>query len=208
MARPPGSDQAPAMSASAKAALRLELRAALGRLGAAERAAASIAASTRLRAQPLWQSAAIILFYAARSDELDLLALIEEALAVGKTVALPRYRPDLLGYETACIQDFHRDTHPGRFGIAEPVPDCPPLPLKQLDLTLVPGLCFDTTGRRLGRGQGFYDRLLGSVGGVRCGAAFDLQLRRRIPAQAHDIRMDCILTPTRWLSISPRPVRK
>jgi 5-formyltetrahydrofolate cyclo-ligase len=69
----------------------------------------------------------------------------------------------------------------------------------RLDLVLVPGIGFDVSGRRLGRGQGFYDRLLAGIAGTKCGVAFDQQVVGQIPAEKHDASMNFILTPTRWL---------
>ena len=77
--------------------------------------------------------------------------------------------------------------------------------LNSLDLVLVPGLGFDAAGHRLGRGRGFYDRLLVQIAGTKCGVAFDEQMRPSIPAEQHDILLNCILTPTQWLEISGRP---
>jgi 5-formyltetrahydrofolate cyclo-ligase len=51
----------------------------------------------------------------------------------------------------------------------------------------------------LGRGKGFYDRLLANVTSVKCGVAQDEQTVPILPAEPHDIAMDFILTPTRWL---------
>jgi 5-formyltetrahydrofolate cyclo-ligase len=89
---------------------------------------------------------------------------------------------------------------PGRFGVPEPEAGCPAVPLNQLDLILVPGVGFDSAGRRLGRGKGFYDRLLAQVRGHKCGVAFEQQLVTELPEEPHDVRVDSILTPTRWLS--------
>ncbi|HTG44362.1 MAG TPA: 5-formyltetrahydrofolate cyclo-ligase, partial [Verrucomicrobiae bacterium] len=72
-------------------------------------------------------------------------------------------------------------------------------PLNRLDFVLVPGVAFDSTGRRLGRGRGFYDQLLAGVTGIKCGVALDEQIVEKLPTEAHDIAMDYILTPTRWL---------
>jgi 5-formyltetrahydrofolate cyclo-ligase len=40
------------------------------------------------------------------------------------------------------------------------------------------------------------------VDGTKCGVAFDAQIVARLPAETHDIRMNVILTPTRWLAVS------
>ena len=98
----------------------------------------------------------------------------------------------------AIIRETPRDLQPGQFGILEPAADCPIYNLKQLDLALVPGLGFALNGVRLGRGQGYYDRLLAGVPGCKCGVAFDGQVAVEIPVEPHDVRVDCILTPSRW----------
>jgi len=69
--------------------------------------------------------------------------------------------------------------------------------LSRLDLILVPGVAFDLCGCRLGRGGGFYDRLLAETHGVKCGIAFDEQITGEVPTGEHDLQMDFILTPTR-----------
>jgi len=89
----------------------------------------------------------------------------------------------------------------GQFWIPEPRPDCAEIPADTFELVLVPGVAFDLKGRRLGRGRGFFDRLLVEVRGLKCGIAFELQMANEIPTEAHDIRMDFILTPTRCVEI-------
>jgi len=59
------------------------------------------------------------------------------------------------------------------------------------------------SGHRVGRGKGFYDRLLAKVRGIKCGVAFDQQVVKAVAAQAHDIRMDFILTPMRCIRTQP-----
>ncbi len=54
----------------------------------------------------------------------------------------------------------------------------------------------------MGRGGGFYDRLLAGIAGAKCGVAFDQQIVPQIPAERHDVNMNFILTPTRWLEFS------
>jgi 5-formyltetrahydrofolate cyclo-ligase len=139
------------------------------------------------------------MFYSALTDELDFSPLIDEALALGKTVALPKFVESTRSYIPFKISHAQRDCAVGKFGIVEPNATCAEFPANRLDLILVPGVAFDLTGHRLGRGQGHYDRLLANVTGIKCGVAFDEQLVQRIPAEAHDIRMNCILTPTRFI---------
>jgi 5-formyltetrahydrofolate cyclo-ligase len=185
-----------------KAEWRRRLRGVLKSLSQVEQQAASARACDLLRRQKAWQSAQAILFYAPRAGELDLTPLLEEAQQAGRVVALPRFDNETGTYQAVEISDYKRDCAPGKFGILEPGGHCRPLTLKRLDLALAPGLGFDASGRRLGRGQGFYDRLLAGIVGAKCGVAFDQQVVGHLPAQEHDVSMNFILTPTRWLEVS------
>ena len=153
----------------------------------------------RLRCQDIWGSARNILLFAPLADEPDIWPLLNEALSAGKSVALPAFVPGTNGYTARQIVDLDRDVTTGKFGIREPSANCPGVPLNQLDLVLVPGLAFDRAGWRLGRGRGFYDRLLAKVAGVKCGVAFDLQVLGELPIEAHDQRVNFIVTPTEWI---------
>ncbi len=185
-----------------KADFRRELRLILEKIPEAALKRDSAKAVARLRHQAIWKGARSVLFYSAIAGELDLSPLIDSALEAGKTVLLPRFAVEPGTYEAVRVLDFKRDCAPGKFGIAEPGPHCAAHPLMSLDLALAPGLGFDLAGRRLGRGRGYYDRLLAQVSGAKCGVAFDQQIVGEIPAEGHDIRMNFILTPTRWLEIS------
>jgi 5-formyltetrahydrofolate cyclo-ligase len=190
--------------AQSKADLRRGLR--RPERSAEERRALSQAACVRLQREPCWTAAATILFYSARGDEIDLAGLIKEALAGGKTAALLKFEPDSNAYASFQVKDLARDCAPGKFGLGEPGPGCGAVPVNQLDLVLVPGVAFDPAGHRLGRGRGYYDRLLAGVAGIKCGVAFDEQIVPAVPVEPHDIILDCIVTPTRWLDIRSRAV--
>lgn len=183
----------------AKRALRQQVGAALKRLGPAERAAASAQARARLAAQPLWQKAESVLFFAPLPEELDLWPLLTDALSARKHVALPRFVAATRTYEVCPIQDLDRDLQVGHFGIREPNGHCGRLSSNRLDLILVPGVAFDSHGQRLGRGKGYYDQLLRTLRGTTCGVGFDQQVVDSIPVEPHDVRLDRVLTPTRWI---------
>ena len=191
-------------SQQAKAALREQIRAELKKFTAPERAAASLQAGTLLEQQDVWRNAQSILFYAPLAGEPDLWHLLDDSLAAGKTVALPRFVTEQNAYCAAVIRDVTADMQPGQFGVREPRPGCSDIPLNRLDLMLVPGVAFDMDGRRLGRGKGFYDRLLAAFAGTACGVAFDQQIVARVPSEPHDAHLNCILTPTRWHVITGR----
>ena len=190
-----------------KSDLRAQIRQALARISPAVRAVESIELCHRLRAQI--QSAHTILFYAPLPEELDIWPVLEELVAVDnksarkKNVGLPCYDAENKTYSARLIQDLATDIVTGRFNVREPAPDCIPIPLNRFDLVLVPGLAFDLAGNRLGRGLGFYDRLLAETSGIKCGIAYDGQLVEKIPIEAHDAPVNFILTPTRCLRRKP-----
>ncbi|MBI5775627.1 MAG: 5-formyltetrahydrofolate cyclo-ligase [Verrucomicrobia bacterium] len=168
---------------------------------AAKSPAASAYLCERMKVQPVWQQACAVLLFFPLADEPDITPLISTALAAGKTVCFLRHLPGQNDYEARVVADVSRDLERGAFGVREPVSRCPVWPLNRLDLTLVPGVGFTLDGWRLGRGQGFYDRLLARVSGVKCGVAFDWQIVPEMPVEPHDVRLDCILTPSRWLAV-------
>jgi 5-formyltetrahydrofolate cyclo-ligase len=186
---------------TSKQALRRDVAALLRAMAPAERLAASGQARILLASRPRWRAARSVLFYAPLAEELDVWPLVQEALGAGKRVGLPRFAPERGTYVACEVRDLGLDLNAGHFGIREPADHCAPFSLKWLDLILVPGVAFDLDGRRLGRGKGFYDQLLAGLRGVMCGVAFDQQIVREVPVTSHDILMNCILTPTRWLGL-------
>lgn len=190
--------------AKQKNELRARIHAVLKSFPQQQRVAASAQACSQLLLQSAWQCARTVLFFAPMPEELDLWPCLETAVATGKRVCLPRTIPGQDAYAAAEVRELRRDVVPGRFGIREPAPHCAEVPLNRLDLILVPGLAFDRVGHRLGRGKGHYDRWLTARSGLTCGVAFDEQLVDAVPLEPHDLIVDCILTPSRWLEVSPQ----
>ena len=134
--------------------------------------------------------------------------MISDALAQGKTVALPRFESGCNQYAAVQVTNVGADLVAGRYGILEPAGHCPPLNVKALDFALVPGVAFASDGCRLGRGKGYYDRLLAGVEGWKCGIGYDFQLVAEVPADDRDVRLDSLLTPVRWIELNQPPVLK
>ncbi|MFA6930205.1 MAG: 5-formyltetrahydrofolate cyclo-ligase [Lentisphaeria bacterium] len=131
--------------------------------------------------------------------EPDLRTFLKEWLLDKRRLLLPRYDSSAGCYELAAVSDIERDTVRGYYGILEPSPllykvilsaDTP-------GAWLVPGLAFSRTGTRLGRGAGYYDRLLAPSTALKIGVCLDCQLMTGIPLQKHDVKMHCIVTETR-----------
>ncbi len=106
---------------------------------------------------------------------------------------LPYVEPD--GMQVAQIRSLD-DLVPGYRGIREPVRR---VPGPVIDLAFVPGVAFDARGRRLGYGGGFYDRFLAAIapGAPAVGYCFDAQVVEEVPAEAHDRRVEAIVTEQR-----------
>ncbi len=88
------------------------------------------------------------------------------------------------------------DLERGAFGLQEPKETCPTLAPHELDLVVVPGWAFTSDGARLGKGGGYYDRLLADVQGegATIGVCFQCQLWDTVPIEDHDRAMDVVLT--------------
>jgi 5-formyltetrahydrofolate cyclo-ligase len=136
--------------------------------------------------------------YASYGSELDTRPLLQAVLAGGKALILPRVNRAARRLDLYRVADLAGSLAPGPWGIPEPWPDaCPPAAIGEADLVVVPGVVFDVAGGRIGHGAGYYDRLLR---GLAAGSpplvagAFDLQVVPEVPMDAHDRRVDLVLT--------------
>ncbi|MDE2643722.1 MAG: 5-formyltetrahydrofolate cyclo-ligase [Verrucomicrobiota bacterium] len=150
----------------------------------------------------VWQQASQVMLYVPMSGELNVKSLLENALKKRKTVALPRFSVEKNAYEVCGIDNLSY-LLPGKFGVPEPSPDSQIMDTKQLDLAIVPGVAFAGLGSRLGRGGGFFDRLLAGIPAKKCGVCFEQQVYPDVPVERHDVKMDMIATPNGWLIPPP-----
>ena len=189
-----------------KHALRDQIRLWLEQMSSAARAEGSTQVCSRLKQQTVWRNAKSILFFAPLREEVDVWPLLVSTRSAGRKVALPRFDAASGGYVACQIENLQRDLVFGKFGIREPALHCPAIPAASVDLILVPAAAFDLRGHRLGRGSGFYDRLLAPLRGKKWGVAFDQQVLSLVPAEPHDVCLDSLVTPTRWIEFRAPPV--
>ncbi len=186
--------------AAAKTTLRREVRARVALLTPEQRALAASAFLQRMMAWSVWREARTLLLTWSLPDELSATGLIAAALAAGKRVTLPGFDPATGQYVAYEVNHHEDDLVAGKFGVREPHPDLLKVSLTELDLVIVPGVAFDAAGNRLGRGRGFYDRLLAEATCADfCGIGFDEQIVTRVPVGPHDIQLHYLLTPSRVL---------
>ena len=181
--------------ANSKSDLRQKIREALGKISLAVRTVESMDLCARL--EPQLRSAHTILFYAPLPDELDVWPLLEKLLKTEKICALPAFDDATQFYSARRVKNLETDIFTGKFGVSEPLLECAEIPLNKFDLVLVPGVAFDLNCNRLGRGKGFYDRILSAASGIKCGIGYDFQLLESIPTEPHDAKVDFVLTPER-----------
>ncbi len=186
----------------AKRAMRDAMRRRLVLLSAEERAVESARICRRLVELPGWKGDGVLLGFAGMETEPDILPALREA-AGHREVALPRWDPVHLRYEAARLISG-AGLAIGRYGVLEPASGEATIPFERLDLILVPGLAFDRCGRRLGRGKGYFDRLLASAPQARrWGVAFDMQIVMEVPTSAHDVNLHLLVTPDSCVAVSP-----
>lgn len=183
--------------AQEKAKLRNELRRKRRQQDREIRMADSQAICDRLLELPELQRAKTVFCYVSCGGEVETHRLIGILLAQGKTVAVPRCRPE---GQMDCVPIASlADLVPGAMNIPEPRPDAPDIPAEQVDFAVVPAVACGLDGSRLGQGGGYYDRFLERA---RCDFAAVCQndfLLPAIPCEAHDRKMKIIVTPQRVL---------
>jgi 5-formyltetrahydrofolate cyclo-ligase len=142
-----------------------------------------------------FKAARVIMLYVPLSGELDTTVLALAARRAGMRVLVPRVfweRHSMIGVPTDWPQEeLVRDDH----GLRQPKGGRA-WPLDDIDLIITPGLAFDRSGNRLGRGGGYYDRFL-SQDGVRaatCGLVFAEQVVEALPVSENDRRVDMVVT--------------
>ncbi len=167
------------------------MRARLKTLGDA-RAGNSRAIVAALAAHPAFLAAQTVALFAPIPTEPDVELLWENS---ARQFCYPR----VTGPQIEFVVVRHpEDLAPAAWNplVREPAAEQPTIPFADLDLILVPGLAFTRLGRRLGRGGGYYDRLLAARAPrtVALGICFDLQLVPDLPCEAHDQPVDAVVT--------------
>ncbi len=188
-----------------KQAIRNEIRKKLSAMSPEHRHRDSTIACSRLCSLEAFQHARVVMLYMPLATEVDVTPIALKCFQLGKTVCVPKVdwkRRDMIAVEVNAIDDRVMDID--EHGIRTPKLG-QPIPPSMLDLVVSPGLAFDSHGRRLGRGGGFYDRFLARTrdSAVRVGIAFDGQVIDEIPTQDHDVMVDIVITERRITTAKP-----
>lgn len=153
-----------------------------------EKRSAAIDVFEKLEQTVAFMLADRILMYHSLPDELSTHAFLKKWCG-RKKFFLPRVNGvdlDILPYEQSRLEL-------GSFHIEEPQGDDTVSP-DEIELIVVPGVAFDRMGNRLGRGKGFYDRLLSTTKASTIGVGYDFQLLDELPTEEHDVPLDLVIT--------------
>jgi 5-formyltetrahydrofolate cyclo-ligase len=175
---------------------RLSIAERMAKLDASFRIAESRSICRRIREELPGENLLICGYY-PMPTEVDLLPLLKELLSEGHTIALPHKEGRTFAFR---IFNSFEDLVAGPFGVPEPQDDDPLAELEKIDLLLLPGRGFDQAGNRLGRGNGGFDIFLSALRKVNkraeaWGVCYDCQMLRGVPMDAHDEKVDAIVTP-------------
>ena len=148
------------------------------------------------RVTSLWQykRCRVLLTYVSTAIEVDTIGIIQQAWADGKRVAVPRCVPGTRDMQFFFITDM-QDLEPGMFGVLEPIPDrCEEMTDFSEGLCLVPALCYDFKGYRLGYGKGYYDRFLARFEGDMIGIEYSNCVKPQLPHGRFDRPVSLLVT--------------
>ena len=149
-----------------------------------------------------YKNAKTILCYVSTPLEVDTRFLIEKSLKDGKRVAVPKCKPETTTMDFYLINSFD-DLEKGTFGVLEPVESRCELYSGEDGICIVPGLCFDYSGYRLGYGKGYYDRFLTNYSQTKIGICYNDCVQQRLFHGRYDVPVDLIITE-RYLRITNR----
>ena len=178
---------------SSKAEIRKQIRELKRAVPLEEKLLRSEGIMRQVEALPNFQQARTVLLYWSMADEVQTHDFVNKWYK-DKVLLLPCVDGDDLV--------LRRYTGPEcmvageQFGIGEPTGPAF-TDLDAVELIIVPGVAFDRTGNRMGRGRGFYDRLLKCTPkALKVGVAFDFQMIDDVPVEEFDVKMDAVITET------------
>lgn len=135
-----------------------------------------------------YKNSYVMMYYVSMDYEVDTLILIQEDMK-SKKILVPYVEDNNMKASIILSMD---DLEKTRLGFLEPKIK---LESKNIDVIIVPGTAFDKTGARLGFGKGYYDKFLARYPNtLKLGIAFDEQIVDVVPTEAHDQKVDIIIT--------------
>jgi 5-formyltetrahydrofolate cyclo-ligase len=187
-----------------KKQLRQQLQTSLRQFSVEQRNQKSKKACANLTGTPQFRDAAVIMMYLPLPHEVDTSTAILQAWQLGKTVVVPKIswtQRHMMPVEINSLESgFSTEVH----GLKNPLTGRP-IPLEEIGLVIAPGLGFDRSGHRLGRGGAYYDKFFDSakLQATRCALAFQQQLVDSIPVTEHDRSVNMLVTDEEVIYFNP-----
>jgi 5-formyltetrahydrofolate cyclo-ligase len=185
-----------------KETTRGEMKRRLKETGREEFKIQGAASAALLRSSPVWSFYPTVFLFLSMNSEIDTRPLLESALKDGKKVFVPKvYSEKLVFYNVTSAEG---PWEKGAFGIREPAAGGKAASFEDFPaLIVVPGLAFDKSGNRLGKGGGYYDRFLGELDTeyTTIGLCMDFQIVDFVPAGEKDKKMDRVLTQNEIMEV-------
>ena len=174
-----------------KQELRKQIRAAKRAVPFCEKLSRSATIMQQVEALPQFQQAKTVLLYWSMDDEVQTHDFVNRWYKE-KTLLLPCVDGDELRLRQYTGPECM--TQGEQFGIGEPTgPEY--TDTDKIEMIIVPGVAFDRKGNRLGRGRGFYDRLLKTTpNAIKVGVAFDFQMVEQVPTEPLDVPMNKVVS--------------
>lgn len=144
-----------------------------------------------------FKKAKVVMFYMSKDGEVDTIPMIKEAIEKGKKIVVPITLTNEKELAVSLISGNDQELETGPWGIRQPrKSNLRPVDFKKIDLVVVPGLAFDRSKNRLGRGGGYYDKFLKKIPETTStiGLAFDFQILDNLPISFHDVKVKYLLT--------------
>lgn len=150
-----------------KQELRAQIKKTIAQMKSTERDTSSLYVCLQIIGTEEWQNAQTVMLYKPLADEIDLSLLIQDAEGSDKRVIMPEASAD--------------------------APALPDDELQKVELAIIPGRAFTKRGDRMGRGKGYYDRLLSKLNCPKWGVAFPCQIVRELPTDEWDVRVEKVI---------------
>jgi 5-formyltetrahydrofolate cyclo-ligase len=143
---------------------------------------------------PQWKNARVIGITISKGKEVDTISIIERAWSERKAVSVPKCDPATKTMVFRKIESFsHLESV--YFGLFEPIEMLTSEVNKSdMDIIIVPGICFSKNGYRIGYGGGYYDRYLRNVSAPTVSLAYSFQIVDSLPIEEHDVPVEMIIT--------------
>ena len=180
-----------------KEELRKWIRGEKKKITLAEKQQRSESIGQQIEKNEQFRAAEVVLLYWSMADEVYTHDFVKR-WADKKTLLLPVVDGDNLRIKP--YRGINNMVISEQFGIGEPTGD-DYNDLTKITVIIVPGVAFDKNRNRMGRGRGYYDKLLSTNNAYKIGVGFDFQIVEQVPIEEFDIPMDCVVSESETYNV-------